>query len=103
MHIAKHANTKHTSTMRFGIAIVLLAACGSLVFWDTIEGQISGMSKSSAKQMNKPKNGMFRVNARPRPQPRFIGHRLRTKFRFHNFIAVPFDMEVTSQSETSIP
>ena len=26
-----------------------------------------------------------------------------TKFWFHDFIAMPFDMEVTSQSETSIP
>ena len=28
--------------------------------------------KSSAKQMNKTKNGMFCVNARPRPQPKFF-------------------------------
>ena len=60
MHIAKHANTKHISTMRLGTAIVLLAECGSqflrMPCLGHNEGEISGMfKKSCAKQMNKPK------------------------------------------------
>ena len=68
------------------------------------EGQISGKAKNSAKQTNnQKKNGMFRDNARPRPQPRFVGHRPGNQIRFHNFIAMQFDMEVASHSEASIP
>ena len=107
MHIAKHANTKRISMMKFAIAIVLLAACGSLLFayalFGTQRGQISATSKNNEKQTNKPKNGVFHLNAPPCLQPRFLGIALRTKFSFHNFFATPFDMEVTSQSETVIP
>ena len=49
MHIAKHANTKQISTMKLGIAIVLFAACGSLLLHMPClghnEAQISSMSK----------------------------------------------------------
>ena len=105
MHIAKHANTKHSSIMKFGIAIALLAACGSLLLHMLClghnEGQISGKSKWRKTNEQLPKMVCFAsMHAHARSQGlQAQGIALGTKFRFHNFIAMPFDMEVTSQSE----
>ena len=110
MHVAKHANTKHISIMKLGIAIALLAACGPLLLQMLCvghnEGQISDKSKELGKKKTNEQTPKMVCFASTHAHARSQGLQdidLGTKFRFHNFIAMPFDMEVTSQSGNSIP
>ena len=108
MHIAKHANTKHTSVMRLGIALVIssvwVPVFAHALVGDTMRDRPQVSQKVTPNKRTNQKNGRLRVNTTPMPAANGLeGIALGTKSRFHNFIAMLFDMEVASQPGTSTP